>query len=1264
MPTDTKLEAGVLEKLGDRFNNFIEGSLGFVTRLFGSANERMVKSVGYVRPKNADTHTVVPGSTLDKINKFEPQIAALSDEELAGLSTKFRERLKKGETLEDILPEAFAACREAGKRAKGMRHYDTQMVGGVVLHRGNIAEMVTGEGKTLVATLPAYLNALSGQGVHVVTVNDYLARRDCEWMLPIYHALGLSAAYIQSDMDPETRRAAYECDITYGTNSEFGFDYLRDNMKPARFDDEKFNPYYRQCQRTPLNFAIIDEVDNILIDEARTPLIISGPAHTDLKNYEQADDICRKLTDLERAARRELKASGKSTLVGTEGDNLPIVGTLDPEKVKEVPKGIYFEIKEKERTAHLTDLGVRTAEELAGVESFYTTGNMEWPHMIDNSLKAHHLYHKDRQYMIAPDPRENNELGIIIIDEGTGRAMFGRQWSDGLHQAVESKHRREGVKIKQETQTLATITLQNFFKLYGKLGGMTGTAMTEATEFLKIYKLDVVAIPTNRALRRVNSPDLVYKNEGDKWNAVVEEITTVHKEGRPILIGTTDVAKSEKLSVLLKRRGVKHELLNAKPENVGREAEIVAQAGRHEAVTISTNMAGRGTDIILGGNPETLAWARLKQLNNEDGRPLYPTRLEIPDDVWKTTVNEIESKEKMKEEGRKIAEMGGLHIVGTERHESRRIDNQLRGRAGRQGDPGSSRFFLSLEDELMRLFGGERMMRLMNSPLIGLKDGEAIESGMLSRQIEKAQKKVEEYHFEQRKNLLEYDEVMDFQRKRTYGTRQQVLDGVNPRGMILEMIEGEIEAAVPRYTADSYGIASFTEFASNRLNVDYDVSDFRGSSFEDAVRIAREKAVDMAPTFIQEAMDENLSAEDDEKSWKWNEMARVAQLKFGVKDGPADLKKIGRDALPEYLQEAAAKAVDAVELSDGARYLDKNYGIEELAGWMKTKFGIVVPFEELSGKDNAELFNVLAEKVRRAYRAKDLSFPVQVGLAANLPDRNIPGRRPNRENLFQWAQQRFAGSTLNEEMFRTEPRSVIKEALVKISEDLVPVADYPEIDAKLADVFSGATLSEADDARELVEWANHELKLDLDAAMLTGVTQKAARDSLLNAYDYKYRPEMHSVERRMLLDQLDGAWKSHLLTMDHLRSTVSLASYGQEDPKIVYKREGMKLFDLMWEGVRDRVTEMAFRVEDVGEEEAHNAYWAGAMAVHEQAQSAMRAQATQQTALDSASTNAGSEPKKIETIRNTGAKVGRNDPCPCGSGKKYKNCHMKLESVQ
>jgi preprotein translocase subunit SecA len=618
------MDVSIWEKLTDSLSALTEGFVGFLGRLFGSSNERTIRGTGYLRSRDPNiTHTVIPGSILAQVNELEEKMHALSDEGLKALTPLFRERLANGATLEDLLPEAFAACREAAFRTKNMRHFDVQIVGGVVLHRGNIAEMVTGEGKTLVATLPAYLNALEGKGVHVITVNDYLARRDCEWMSPIYRALGLSAGFIQSEMESPERRKAYDCDITYGTNSEFGFDYLRDNMKPARWGDPHFDPWYHQCQKQ-LNYAIIDEVDNILIDEARTPLIISGSAFGDLRRYARANEVAVQLTELQ----------------------------------KQEP-GRFFEVKEKEHTCHLTDEGIHKAEELAGVESFYTAGNMEWPHLVDNALKAHHLYKRDKQYAVMRHP-ETHEQSVIIIDEFTGRLMLGRQWSDGLHQAVEAKHAREGVKIKEETQTLATITLQNYFKLYKKLAGMTGTAMTEANEFWKIYKLDVIAIPTNMTLIRVNHADVIFRSEKEKWDAVVEEIVDVHKEGRPMLIGTTDVDKSIKLSSLLKRRGIKHELLNALPEHAAREAEIVAQAGRIGSVTIATNMAGRGTDIILGGNPETLAWARLKDK--------YETRLDVPEDEWKRLIEEIEAKEKMKEEGREVAEMGGLHIIGTERH--------------------------------------------------------------------------------------------------------------------------------------------------------------------------------------------------------------------------------------------------------------------------------------------------------------------------------------------------------------------------------------------------------------------------------------------------------------------------------------------------------------------------------------------------------------------------------------------------------------------
>ena len=1298
MATQTNLEPSFLERVGERFSTFSEGVVGLVSRVLGgSSSERVTRGLGYYRAKGADKHTVVAGSVLAKVNEFEPKMQAISDDELKGLSTAFRARLGAGETLDDLLPEAFAACREAARRTKNMRHYDVQILGGAVLHGyktglGAIAEMVTGEGKTLVATLGAYLNALEGKGVHVVTVNDYLARRDCEWMLPIYNALGVSAAYIQSDTEPEARRAAYECDITYGTNSEFGFDYLRDNMKIARHDDAGYHPYYRQVQRIPLNYAIIDEVDNILIDEARTPLIISGPAFSDAKRFAEADKVARALGEMERKARLELRDAGTVIVSGTEGDNLPSLAPPDPAKVdpqNPPPRGVYFEIKEKERTCHLTDAGVREAERLAGVESFYTAGNMEWPHLMDNALRAYHLYRRDRDYMIAADPREDNQLGVIIIDTGTGRAMYGRQWSDGLHQAVEAKHQREGVQIKQETQTLATVTLQNFFRLYKKLAGMTGTAMTEANEFWKIYKLDVVAIPTNVGMRRVNNRDLVYRTDGEKWTAVVGEIEEIHKGGRPILIGTTDVAKSEKLAGMLKRKGIKHELLNAKPENVAREAEIVAQAGRIGAVTISTNMAGRGTDIILGGNPETLAWARLKQLKDADGRPQYPTRLEVPNDVWRATIGDIEAKEKMKEEGRKVAEMGGLHTVGTERHESRRIDNQLRGRAGRQGDPGSSRFYLSLQDDLMRMFAGEWVSGVLTR--LGMQEGEAIESGMVTRRIEKAQKKVEEYHFDQRKNLLEYDEVMDFQRKKVYGARQEILDGKNPRAMILDMIHEQVGAAVDKFLADNYGAASYAEFAGNRLGVDFEPADFRGSA-DDARNTAQDRALQMVPTTIQELVEENLNPDEDPKDWKWAEMARALAAKYDLKTTERDLKAVGADKLTEHLVRQAEAAVRAVDLADGARFLTRTYGAESLAEWVRQKFGAKLAVEELAARTDADLKVLLVRKVHGAYRHKDREFPVQLAMQHHMSDRPQPGggQRFDRDGLYQWAKARLgvglagrAGAHdatsdptgfyaaaaaaleaegLTEEFIRTEPRSRLREKLLEVAAKVMPAADADAVAAKLDDVFSGARVAEAEDARELAAWAKAELGLDLPAGKLAGRTPDAARDAVLNEFDKKYRPEMHAVERGLVLEQLDSAWKSHLLSMDNLRSGVGLRGYAQDDPKIVYKREGMKEFDTMWVGVHDRVTEAVFRMEEMGDEDAQMALWEGARASQSSAISAAQSRAAEADAGQQQTNAGGGEAKKVEPIRNLGAKVGRNDPCPCGSGKKYKNCHMKLEA--
>ncbi|MFO0842834.1 MAG: SEC-C metal-binding domain-containing protein [Gemmataceae bacterium] len=909
--------------------------------------------------------------------------------------------------------------------------------------------------------------------------------------------------------------------------------------------------------------------------------------------------------------------------------------------------GRYFEIKEKEHTCHLTDEGVRKAEELAGVESFYTAGNMEWPHLIDNALKAHHLYKRDKRYAVTRN--EEGEMAIIIIDEFTGRLMHGRQWSDGLHQAVEAKHSKDGVKIKEETQTLATVTLQNFFKMYKKLAGMTGTAMTEADEFWKIYKLEVIAIPTNKPLIRKDSADVIFRTEKEKWNAVIEEVLTVHKQGQPILIGTTDVDKSIKLSGLLKQRGVKHELLNALPEHAAREAEIVAQAGRIGSVTISTNMAGRGTDIILGGNPETMAWAQLKHK--------YASRLDVPEDEWKATVDAIEAKEKTKEMGRQVAAMGGMHIVGTERHEARRIDNQLRGRSGRQGDPGSSRFYLCLEDDLMRIFAGEWVSNVLQR--LGMQEGEAIESRMVSRRITAAQKKVEERNFDSRKHLLEYDEVMDHQRKEVYGYRQRILNGGNCKVLVMAMFDRQVELAVERFLDADYGAEAFAQFAATRLGVELDAADFAKSSFEEASRTARDKAQRAIPTIVQEALEENLGAEDTSE-WNWQALSHAMNTRYGLKTTDRQLKQLGKDNLGEYLIEEATKSIEAIDLSDGKPFLDPDWGVQSLCDWARLKYGIKLTVEELKGKAEGQITDLLRGRVRELYRQREVEFPVKAGMAQFMSERGqvAPGaQKYNREGLFSWARGRFPAyaDKFNEEDFRTQSRNRLAEVLVEASRASFAAKPEDDIDDKLEEVFEGSKRPcDKDDADDLAAWLKQSYDVEVSADKLAGKPPQDVRSELWNGFDARYRPEMQEMERGLVLQMLDQAWKNHLYQMDHLRSGIGLVGYAQEDPKTVYKQEGMKEFKAMWEGVEDRITEMVFRMEE--SEAFEETIWRIGATTHATAPTMtqeMKAQAAQQQG------NTGGEAKKVEPIRNTGAKVGRNDPCPCGSGKKYKNCHMR-----
>jgi preprotein translocase subunit SecA len=725
-----------------------------IRKIFGTKNERDLKKL---QPYAA------------AINELEPRIQELSDEQLQAKTAEFKEKLAQGATIEDLLIEAFAVVREAGKRTINMRHFDVQLMGGVVLHQGKIAEMKTGEGKTLVATLPAYLNTLEGNGVHIVTVNDYLAKRDTEWMGPIFNFLGLGVGTIQHDMGDLERQKAYRKDITYGTNNEFGFDYLRDNMKFHLSD----------LVQKKHNYAIVDEVDSILIDEARTPLIISGPTEESTSLYYRVDNLIRHLRPNE-----------------------------------------HYQVEEKTRTSTLTEEGVAEAEKFLKVPNLYDLAHMDMVHHINQALKAHNLFKKDVDYMVKDGK-------VVIVDEFTGRLMPGRRYSDGLHQALEAKER---VRIEEEYQTLASITFQNYFRMYDKLAGMTGTAVTEAVEFESIYKLDVVEIPTNRPLIRYEYQDVIYRTKREKWDAVVEEIMGNNKKGRPVLVGTISIENSEHLSSLLRKKEIKHVVLNAKYHEM--EAKIIAQAGRIEAATIATNMAGRGVDILLGGNPEYLASENLRK------KGIDPTK--ASQEEWEKALSEASAITQA--EHKKVVDLMGLHIIGTERHEARRIDNQLRGRSGRQGDPGSSRFYLSLEDDLMRIFGSDRISGLMSR--IGMAEGVPIEHRMVSKAIERAQKQVEGQNFSIRKHLLEYDDVMNKQRESIYNQRKEILKGKNMKEFIQELIDTLVEWIMENHTN------------KEKAPEDWDVEGFRNAIISQFGLDIEELKIDWETINYQELRDE------------------------------------------------------------------------------------------------------------------------------------------------------------------------------------------------------------------------------------------------------------------------------------------------------------------------------------------------------------------------------------------------------------------------
>ena len=1053
--------------------------MSILSKVFGSKNQRELRRLAPL---------------VQKINDLRASMEAKSDAQLREQTADFRRRLDRGATLDELLPEAFATTREAAWRTLKMRHFDVQLLGGMVLHQGKIAEMRTGEGKTLTATLPVYLNALEGRGVHLVTVNDYLARRDAEWMGRIYGFLGLSTGVVVHGIEDWQRQRNYRCDITYGQNNEFGFDYLRDNMKMSPD---------RMVQRGQ-RYALVDEVDSILIDEARTPLIISGPSEDAADLYMTVDRV-----------------------------------------VPRLKRDVDYTVDEKAHAVMLTDQGVERIEKLLGLKNLYDPANIAYNHHVSQALRAHTLYKRDVNYLI-------DDGKILIIDEFTGRKMPGRRWSDGLHQAIEAK---EGVEIEEENQTLATITFQNFFRMYDKLAGMTGTADTEAAEFHHIYKLEVMVVPTNRAMVRDDMPDLVYKNERGKFRAVIDDIRDCSSRGQPVLVGTTSVEKSEVVASLLKKEGLKFDVLNAKQHE--REAGIVAQAGRRGAITISTNMAGRGTDIILGGNPEYMA----REMMKAEGRPSEEGQFDL-------LLEQL--KQQSDREREEVLAAGGLKIIGTERHESRRIDNQLRGRAGRQGDPGGSRFYLSLEDDLLRIFGADRITGLMER--LGMEEDVPIESGLVTRSIENAQKKVEGHNFDSRKNLLEYDDVMNQQRKTIYSLRRQILKGEYAPTLSEEEIKAGKEPPPPPTTSGDWSVESLSGTIRPELEAMVDA----------ALEEERQRlAPTAAPVDTAAPTDGDGEAEQDGDGEDEGEAARASN---GVAEGKQP--PVWRKLRSQLWRQTGAWCD-----------IEKQFTLE---GGTTARDALVESVVE----------QVAASLVQQRERLYDLAD----GLVSFLVEQHCP---PNAN----------------------------------------------------ADDWNFDALEEALDEQFAVE-IKVKRKVG-DAEAIAEQAWKAVEKRLGERMEELGRPWLMYFSRHFYLEEIDRQWIDHLKAMEHLREGIYLRGYGQKDPKKEYKREGFDLFAQMMQNIQNNTGQKLFRVQ-IQRQEAEipamqakqrrmvESHAAAATSGAETVGTATAAEPAGSSAFGKAADGGATAEAKQKTVRRDQPKVGRNDPCPCGSGKKYKQCHGKL----
>ncbi len=1146
-------------------------------KIFGSRNERLIKSYMAV-PQQAAV--------------YEDELRQLDDETLKGKTAEFKAALTAGKKPEDILPEAFAVVREAARRNVEMRHFDVQLIGGDVLFEGKIAEMATGEGKTLVATLAVYLVHLTGRRVHIVTVNDYLAKRDAEWMGPVYTALGMTVGAIQADMDTagEERKNQYRCDVTYGTNNEFGFDYLRDNMKTS----------LEQTVQSPLEYAIIDEVDSILIDEARTPLIISGPAFDDVSRYRKADQVARRLmglqsaydrikTQIDATERRIANAQGELAEAKKEKDTARaekaqrVISQAEEEaqsaRVRLEQATQYYEVEVDRKSAHLTHEGIGAAQEIAGIGSFFTGSNMEWPHLLEQSLRAHVVFEREKDYVVMDGK-------VVIVDEFTGRLMHGRQWSDGLHQAVEAK---EGVTVKEETQTLATITLQNFFKLYDQIAGMTGTAATEAEEFMKIYKLDVVVIPTNEPCVRDDMEDVIYKTMREKFEAIVEEINRISGEGRPVLVGTISIEKSELLSTgLTKRHGLEHEVLNAKQH--AREAQIVAKAGQQHKgrdgrtrgnVTIATNMAGRGTDIKLGPG---------------------------------------------------VAEIGGLHILGTERHEARRIDNQLRGRSGRQGDAGSSQFFLSFDDDLMRVFAPEWTVKALS--WIGWEEGQPIYHKRISKGIERAQKKVEERNFEIRKSLLEYDEVMDYQRKIFYSRRRDLLAGKSVKPIILEMINSVVTKQAKTILDKEYPIRCIIEWARVNFDVDLKPSEVAGFSPKEIEELIKERAKDSVKNDISLSLGEYLEDYGDPSTWDTAGLSKWAMSAFHVNLSLGKIKNMSPEEIEEQLASAAAEQVDKKDCSPLLEFLRTDFAVRRFTEWARAKFDVQLDAEPLKDLNGEGARQLLLEQTAAKYRRREIEYPVEfaMNMAYGPQGANVYGF----EALAEWANRKYNAGLSVDRIQSKKPRDLHDE-LIALSERF----NDGRLDEELSEKV--AHLSRA----ELVAWANQRFNTSLREEDLADGEDARAR--LAEVGREFLRSELADLERYVLLQVYDSTWKDHLYAMDHLKDSIWTRSFAEKDPKTEYKREGFRMFNEMLESIEDRVTDIIFRVHLEAGARARSVWRVSRTAHDEVGQFAMGER-------QRAAAQAPQGEVQVKQIRLEQPKVGRNDPCPCGSGKKYKKC--------